>query len=111
MTPPDPQVRIVLITAPNADVAAEIARALVAERLAACVNVVPGVESTFWWEGKVDRAREVLLVIKTTAARFGALKRAVLVVHPYEVPEVIGLPLAVGHRAYLAWIAASVSGR
>ena len=78
-------------------------------RLAACVNIIRGVESTFRWQGRVDRCREVLLVIKTTAARFDALRRAVLMEHPYDVPEVIALPILAGHRPYLEWVSASTA--
>jgi periplasmic divalent cation tolerance protein len=82
---------VVLVTAPTAEGAAEIARALVAERLAACGNVVPGLRSIYRWEGKVQEDDEVLLVLKTTRARFEALRDRVLALHPYEVPEVIAL--------------------
>jgi periplasmic divalent cation tolerance protein len=97
---------VVLVTAPTAERAAEIARALVAERLAACGNVVPGLRSIYRWEGKVQEDDEVLLVLKTTRARFEALRDRVLALHPYEVPEVIALAVEAGSARYLAWIAA-----
>ncbi len=96
---------VVLVTAPNPDKAAEIARALVAERLAACGNVVPGLRSIYRWEGKIEDEGEALLVLKTTRARFDALRDRVLALHPYEVPEVIALPVEAGHERYLAWVA------
>jgi periplasmic divalent cation tolerance protein len=99
---------VVLVTCPTRAVARRIAKRLVGERLAACVNVIAGVESVFWWRGKVDRAREWLLLIKTTAPRFERLKQAVLAAHPYEVPEVIALPVVAGHEPYLKWIQASL---
>ncbi len=97
---------VVLVTVPTPERATEIARALVGERLAACGNVVPGVRSVYRWEGKVQEDDEVLLVLKTTRARFEALRDRVLALHPYDVPEVIALPVEAGSAAYLAWIAA-----
>jgi periplasmic divalent cation tolerance protein len=97
---------VVLVTAPSAEKAAEIARALVEERLAACGNVVPGLRSIYRWEGKVQEDAEALLVLKTTRARFEALRERVLALHPYQVPEVIALTVAAGSAPYLAWIAA-----
>jgi periplasmic divalent cation tolerance protein len=96
---------VVLVTTPTAEKAAEIARALVEERLAACGNVVPGLRSIYRWEGKVQDDAEALLVLKTTRARFEALRERVLALHPYEVPEVIALPVEAGSAPYLAWIA------
>lgn len=102
------QALVVLVTCPSAAVARRLARQLIRRRVAACVNVLPGVESLFRWRGKVDRAREALLVIKTTAARFPALRRDVLAGHPYEVPEIIALPVIAGHAPYLTWVRDSV---
>jgi len=99
---------VVLVTCPTPAVGRRLARELVRLRLAACVNVLPGVESVFRWRGKVDRSREALLVIKTTRARFAALRRKVLSLHPYDLPEVIALPVAAGHPPYLRWVASSV---
>lgn len=95
---------VVLVTAPNPDKAAEIARALVAERLAACGNVVPGLRSIYRWEGKIEDEPEALLLLKTTRARFEALRERVLELHPYRVPEVVAVPVEAGNQAYLAWI-------
>ncbi len=97
---------VVLVTTPSAERAAELARALVDERLAACGNVVPGLRSIYRWEGKVQDEEEALLLLKTTRARFEALRDRVLALHPYEVPEVIALPIEAGSAKYLAWIAA-----
>ena len=96
---------VVLVTTPSPERAAEIARALVEERLAACGNVVPGLRSIYRWEGKVQDEPEALLLLKTTRARFEALRDRVLALHPYEVPEVIALPIEAGSARYLAWIA------
>lgn len=97
---------VVFITTPTADVAAQIARALVEERLAACGNVVPGLRSIYRWEGEIHDEAEALLVLKTTRARFEALRERALALHPYEVPEVIALPIEAGSAPYLEWIAA-----
>lgn len=100
---------VVLVTTPTPERAAEIARALVEERLAACGNVVPGLRSIYRWEGKVQEDAEALLVLKTTRGRFEALRERVLALHPYDVPEVIALPVEVGSAPYLAWLAAETS--
>ena len=97
---------VVLVTTPTPERAAEIARAVVEERLAACGNVVPGLRSVYRWEGKVQEDEEALLVLKTVRARFEALRDRVLALHPYDVPEVIALPVEAGSEAYLAWLAA-----
>ncbi len=101
---------VVLVTTPTQERAAEIARAVVEERLAACGNVVPGLRSIYRWEGRVQDDAEALLVLKTTRARFEALRDRVLALHPYEVPEVIALAVDAGSAPYLAWIAAETSG-
>lgn len=98
---------VVLVTCPSPEKAAEIARALVEERLAACGNVVPAVRSIYRWEGKVQEDAEALLILKSARDRFEALRARVLALHPYEVPEVIALPVEAGHALYLDWIEAS----
>lgn len=98
-------VRVVLVTAPDADVAAQLARAVVGERLAACVNVVPGIRSIYRWEGEVQDDAEVLLLVKTTEERMQTLCERVSALHPYDVPEVLALPAAGGSGAYLDWVA------
>jgi periplasmic divalent cation tolerance protein len=85
-------------------VARRLAEQLVQRRLAACVNIVGGVESVFRWKGKMQRDREVLLIAKTRAASFERLRRAVASLHPYEVPEIIAVRVAAGHRPYLRWV-------
>ena len=99
---------VVLVTAPNADKAAEIARAVVEERLAACGNIVPGLRSIYRWQGKVCDDPEVLLILKTEARLFEPLRARVVALHPYEVPEVLRLDVAAGHAPYLEWIRQSV---
>jgi periplasmic divalent cation tolerance protein len=96
---------VVLVTSPSADEAARIARALVEERLAACGNVLPGLRSIYRWEGKVEDEAEVLLLLKTTRERLPALRDRVLALHPYQVPEVLALPVEAGSERYLAWLA------
>jgi periplasmic divalent cation tolerance protein len=96
---------VVVLTALGAPQDAErIARLLVEERLAACVNVVPGVVSLYRWKGSVEQEPELLLVIKTLAERVDALKARLVQLHPYELPEVVVIPIGGGHAPYLAWI-------
>jgi periplasmic divalent cation tolerance protein len=99
-----PDLRVVLMTAPDAACAERIARALVGERLAACVNLVPGMRSIYRWEGAVQEEAEVLLVAKTRADRVVELEARVRALHPYDVPEVIALPVDAGSAAYLRWV-------
>jgi len=101
---------VVFVTAGNSDEAAAIARSLVEKRLAACVNVLPGVASWYWWEEKVTEDREVLLMIKTSRDRFDDLEKEVLRQHSYAVPEVIALPVVEGSKNYLNWIEESLKG-
>lgn len=100
----DRAICITLITAPNAAVAETIARAVVEKQLAACVNIVPGVTSIYRWEGQLNRDDEVLLIAKTRADLFDALRAAVVALHPYDVPEVIRLDVTAGHEPYLKWV-------
>ncbi len=95
---------VVLSTAASAEEAEKIARRLVEERLAACVNVVPGVRSFYRWQGKIENAAEWLLVIKSSRDRFEALRIAVEKLHSYEVPEAIALSVIDGARNYLNWM-------
>ena len=99
---------VVLVTAPSAEKAAELARTLVEEQLAACGNVLPGLRSIYRWEGKVHDEPEALLILKTRAPLFEALRARVVALHPYQVPEVLRLDVAGGHLPYLEWIGASV---
>ena len=97
-------VLLALTTAPDGETAGRIARALVEERLAACVNRLPGVASTYRWRGMLQEDAEVLLLIKTTRARLPALEARLGELHPYEVPELIALDVAAGLAPYLAWV-------
>ena len=109
----DPRVsgRLVVLSAVGSEQDAErIAGALVGGGLAACVNVVPGVTSFYRWKGKIARDTEWLMVMKTTAGRFEALRDALVELHPYDVPEVVALSIEQGHAPYLDWIDGSVGG-
>lgn len=99
---------VVLVTCPTKRSAVRLADALVRQRLAACVNILPQLESFFRWQGNVDRARELLLVAKTTTRRFEAFRKAVLAAHPYDVPEIVALPITRAHQPYVAWLASAV---
>jgi periplasmic divalent cation tolerance protein len=101
----DPAALVVLSTCPR-EAAAGLAERLVAERVAACVNVVPAVESFYVWEGKLNRDAESLLIIKTAPDRLPALQEAILRAHPYQVPEVVVLDVKGGNPKYLEWVAA-----
>lgn len=102
------QYLVALITAPSEEVGAQIARSLLEQKLAACVNILGPVRSLYWWEGEIQDDREVLLLVKTRSGLVeGQLIPAVQAIHPYQVPEVIALPIEKGLEAYLNWIGAS----
>jgi periplasmic divalent cation tolerance protein len=100
---------VVLVTAKASD-GPTIARELVSRRLAACVNIVSGLVSIYRFEGKIEEDHEVLLIAKTTAAEFENLRRAVIELHPYKVPEVIALDVSFEHTPYGEWLRAQVGG-
>ncbi|HET8551284.1 MAG TPA: divalent-cation tolerance protein CutA [Gammaproteobacteria bacterium] len=91
-------------TCPDAACAADMAKALVEERLAACVNLVPGLRSFYRWKGQVQEESEVLLIIKTAQERFEAVEERIAELHPYELPELLAVPITTGSAAYLAWL-------
>lgn len=97
-------IRIVFVSIPREE-AKTFARKLVEERLAACVNIVPKMESYYWWDGKVLEDSESLLLIKTTAARFDDLQQYIVDRHPYDLPEIVALPITEGLEGYLKWVA------
>ncbi len=99
---------VVLITTGSQEEALKIARTLVEEKLAACVNVIPMVSSFYWWEGKVQEDRESLMVAKTAASLFPTLEKRVRELHSYTVPEIIAIPIREGYKGYLDWVADSV---
>ena len=95
---------VILCTVPDQESGEKIAEALVEERLAACVNLLPGVVSTYRWEGAVKQDQELLLLIKTSGARFEAVRARIQALHPYDTPEVIALPISEGDPKYLSWL-------
>jgi periplasmic divalent cation tolerance protein len=99
---------VVLATFPDADTARRIVHALVSEKLAACGNIVPGIESIYRWEGKVETSAEVLAVLKTEIGRYQQLEARLKELHPYEVPECLVLRVADGLPAYLRWLGEAV---
>jgi periplasmic divalent cation tolerance protein len=95
---------VILVTVPDGEVADRIAHTLVTERLAACVNIVPGVRSVYAWEGEICNEGELLCLLKTRRSLFPVVRDRVLALHPYQIPEIIALPLSEGHAEYLAWL-------
>ncbi len=100
---------VVLVTAPDLKAARKLARAALREKLVACANLVPKVESHYWWQGKLKKGAEVLILFKTTRAKLAALERCVLANHPHDTPEFVALDLVAGNRGYLDWISESVT--
>lgn len=100
---------VVFVTAPDRKTARALAKEILNNRLAACVNIVPQLESHYWWQGKIERSLELLLLIKTTRKQLAALEKCVLKKHPYDTPEFIALPIEAGSPRYLRWIRESVS--
>ena len=101
---------VILSTVDSMGTASKIARALVEGKEAACVNIVPGIRSIYRWEGKVCDDSELLLMIKTTEARFEAVRRRIRALHPYQLPESIAIPIIAGDQEYLAWLSSNVAG-
>ena len=102
---------VVLSTCSNEADAGRVARALVESRLAACASVVPGIRSYYRWKGELETSDEALLVIKTSRELFGALKAELEKIHPYDVPEILALPVVEGAENYLNWIDANLRGK
>jgi periplasmic divalent cation tolerance protein len=105
----DARACLVLVTAPNLECARRLAQTVLNARLVACVNVVPGLESHYWWQGKLEAGSEVLLLLKTHRSQLRALERLVLANHPYETPEFLVVPVAAGNARYLEWIGSSLA--
>jgi periplasmic divalent cation tolerance protein len=99
------QAIVVLITVPSREVGEKVARALLEQRLAACVNILPAMQSYYWWQGEIQQEQEALLFVKSRPDLFETrLISAVQAVHPYEIPEIIALPVNMGLESYLGWI-------
>lgn len=99
-----PSYQLVLTTCPDAATAERIARALVEQRLAACVNILPIAQSVYRWKGQIETASEQLVIAKSMTRVFRAIQKAIRALHPYELPEIIAVPIAGGLPQYLAWI-------
>jgi periplasmic divalent cation tolerance protein len=99
---------VALSTCPDEASARRLSQTLVSERLATCVNRVPGVTSTYFWDGRLQEDAEILLIIKTTAARQAELEARLKALHPYELPELVVLPVAGGNEQYLQWVRSGV---
>ena len=100
---------LILVTAPDLKTARALAKAALTARLIACANLVPKIESHYWWQGKIQRSTEILLILKTTRPHLAALEKLILAEHPYDTPEFVVLPLETGAAKYLDWITASVT--
>jgi periplasmic divalent cation tolerance protein len=98
---------IALVTAPDLKTARALAKAALSARLIACANLVPKIESHYWWQGKIESGAEVLLILKTQKSKLAALEKLVLARHPYDTPEFLVLPVSAGNKKYLGWLAAS----
>jgi periplasmic divalent cation tolerance protein len=95
---------LALVTAPDLKVARKLARAALGAKLVACANLVPGIESHYWWQCKIESAPEVLILLKTTASQVAALEKLIVSEHPYDTPEFVVLSLSQGNKRYLAWL-------
>ena len=102
---------IVYSTTPSAEVAKTISSQLVENRLAACVNMVPGIKSIYWWDGKVNEDQEHMLIIKTRAELLEELTESIKKLHPYDTPEVIAQPVVGGSSDYISWITSSTKNK
>lgn len=100
---------LVMTNLPDAESARSLARILVEARLAACVNIMPGVESVYRWQNQIETSSEVTLMIKTTSQAYPQLETALRSAHPYDMPEIIALPLTAGYAPYLHWVAAETN--
>src|SRR5271154_816024 len=98
---------IVLVTAPGLKTARALAKAVLKAKLIACANLIPKIESHYWWQGKIESGTEVLMILKTQKSKLAALEKLILAQHPYDTPEFLVLPLSAGSNKYLDWLAAN----
>src|ERR1700691_1176133 len=96
---------VVLVTTPDLKTARALAKIVLQAKLIACANLVPKIESHYWWQGKIESGAEVLLILKTTKSKLAALEKLILARHPYDTPEFLVLPLSAGNKKYLDWLA------
>jgi len=101
---------LVLVTAPNLKTARMLAQFVLKERVAACANLVPKIESHYWWRGKIETGAEVLMLFKTTTTQLAALEKVIISNHPYDTPEFVAMPITRGNKSYLDWLKGSLSG-
>ncbi len=99
---------VIFVTCASRQEATKITERLLGERLVACANIIEGINSFFWWKGRIDRAKELLVIMKSLRRNFGKIKKRIKKLHSYEVPEIIALPIIAGDRTYLKWIDESV---
>ena len=100
---------LILVTAPNQDTARALAKSALTTRLVACANLVPRVESHYWWQGKLESSTEVLILFKTTKAKLKALEKLIVAKHPYDTPEFLVSPISAGNKRYLDWVIESMT--
>ena len=98
---------VVFITAGSPDEADKLANLLIQKRLAACVQILPSIQSVYWWQDKIERQPEILLLVKTISSKFAELEREVRAVHSYETPEIVAIPTAAGSEQYLDWLSST----
>lgn len=99
---------LAFVTAPDLKTARTLSKSALEARLVACANLIPKIESHYWWQGKLESSAEVLIIFKTTKAKLKALEKLIVEKHPYDTPEFIVLPITAGNKRYLDWISASV---
>ena len=100
---------LVLVTAPNQDTARALAKAALNARLVACANLIPRIESHYWWQSKLESSTEVLIIFKTTKGKLKRLEKLIIANHPYDTPEFLVLPIIAGNKRYLEWVQKSVA--
>lgn len=103
-----PTANVVLVTAPDAKTGRDLAAAALKSRLVACANLLPKIESHYWWQGKLESSAEVLIIFKTTKANLKKLEKLIVAHHPYDTPEFLVLPILAGNKRYLDWVSQSV---
>jgi len=110
MTDSTAEAIVVFITAGSASEAEQLANLMVQKRLAACVQVLPQIQSVYWWQDKIERQPEILLLVKTISSKFAELEKEVRAVHSYETPEIVAVPISEGSEPYLEWLRAETQG-